>query len=147
MIKFEGLLDEKMDVEETLKRTNENFENVREKLRDQYGVIDKLKGHIDGQQKIVTDIQNALEEEEKVHKIEEERYRRLAQTNAALKAKLDFINSKFDISSNVNHLNSDDFKKLMTSNNLVNDTVREFVNKLDVVKEEMQRHEALKYDF
>ena len=133
MIKFEGLLDEKMDVEETLKRTNENFENVREKLRDQYGVIDKLKGHIDGQQKIVTDIQNALEEEEKVHKIEEERYRRLAQTNAALKAKLDFINSKFDISSNVNHLNSDDFKKLMTSNNLVNDTVREFVNKLDVV--------------
>ena len=137
MIKYEGLLDEKMDVEETLKRTNETFENVREKLRDQYGVIDKLKGQIGAQQNVVDDIVSALEEESKVHKVEEERYRKLSQTNAALKAKLDFINSKFDIASNVNHLNSDDFKSLMTTNNLVNDTVREFVTKLDVVKEEM----------
>jgi len=43
-----------------------------------------------------------VEEEKKVNKIEEERYRKLAQMNAALKAKLEFIQNKFDFTSNVN---------------------------------------------
>lgn len=39
--------------------------------------------------------------------------------NAALKAKLHFIQNKFDFTSNVNVLNTDDFKTLVTSNDMV----------------------------
>ena len=39
--------------------------------------------------------------------------------NAALRAKLEFIQTKYDFTTNVNILNSDDFKTLMTSNDLV----------------------------
>jgi len=51
--------------------------------------------------------------------LEEERFRKLAQMNAALKAKLEFIESKYDFTTNVNHLNSDDFKSLMNTNEMV----------------------------
>jgi hypothetical protein len=39
--------------------------------------------------------------------------------NAALKAKLEFIESKYDFTSNVNVLNTEDFKTLMTTNDYV----------------------------
>ena len=40
--------------------------------------------------------------------------------NAALKAKLEFITSKYDFTTNVKILNTDDFKQLVTSNDYVN---------------------------
>ena len=39
--------------------------------------------------------------------------------NAALKAKLRFMQTKYDFTTNVNGLNADDFKSLMTSNDMV----------------------------
>ena len=67
--------------------------------------------------------------------------------NAALKAKLTFIQTKYDFTSNVSVLNTDDFKSLMTSNDMVNVTVKDFVGRLDLVKEEIQKYESSKFDF
>ncbi len=47
----------------------------------------------------------------------------------------------------MNLLNTDDFKTLVTSNDMVNMTVKEFVSKLDVVKEEVQKFEAMRMDY
>ena len=65
------------------------------------------------------DLTQKIDEEKKVNRLEEERFRKLAQMNAALKAKLEFIESKYDFTTNVNHLNSDDFKSLMNTNEMV----------------------------
>ncbi len=65
------------------------------------------------------DLTQKIDEEKKVNRAEEERFRKLAQMNAALKAKLEFIESKYDFTTNVNHLNSDDFKSLMNTNEMV----------------------------
>lgn len=62
---------------------------------------------------------NKVDDERKMNRIEEERFRKLAQMNAALRAKLEFIQTKYDFTTNVNVLNSDDFKSLMTSNDMV----------------------------
>lgn len=59
------------------------------------------------------------DDERKMNRLEEERFRKLAQMNAALKAKLEFIQTKYDFTTNVNVLNSDDFRALMSSNNMV----------------------------
>lgn len=60
---------------------------------------------------------------------------------------MEFIQSKYDFTSNVNVLNSDDFKTLMTSNDMINSTMKGFLDKLDVVKTEIQKYEALKETF
>jgi hypothetical protein len=54
-----------------------------------------------------------------------------------LKTKLDFIKSKYDFTTNVNVLNSDDFKVLMNSNDMVNTTMKDFMDRLDVIKTEV----------
>lgn len=78
-----------------------------------------------------------VEEEKKVNKIEEERFRKLAQMNAALRAKLDFIQQKYDFTTNVSVLNSDDFKSLMTSNEMVNTTIGDLMGRVNTIKTEI----------
>ena len=41
-------------------------------------------------------------------------------------------------------LNLDDFKTLMTSNDMVNSTVKDFVGRLDQFKDVVQKYEAMK---
>jgi hypothetical protein len=62
--------------------------------------------------------------------------------NASLKAKLSLIEEKYDFKSNVDHLKSDDFRTLVVSNEMVNQTVASFIGRLDTVKDELQRFEA-----
>lgn len=135
--KYEGLLDEKLEIDERLAITLKNLDFYKDKLLEQEDMIKDLKAKIDKQQGVADDLTAHVEDERKINKIEEERYRKLAQMNAALKAKLQFIQTKFDFTSNVNVLNTDDFKTLVTSNDQVNLTVKEFVGRLDVVKEEI----------
>lgn len=80
---------------------------------------------------VVETLNAHVEEEKKLNKIEEERYRKLGQMNAALKAKLEFIAAKYDFTSNVSKLSTDDFTSLINSNKVVNETVGHFVGKLD----------------
>lgn len=74
---------------------------------------------IDAQSKVTEELQSRNEEAKKINKVEEERFRKLAQMNAALKAKLEFIQSKYDFTTNVNVLSLEDFRTLMNSNDLV----------------------------
>jgi chromosome segregation ATPase len=119
MKKYEGLLDEKLDIEERLEIVTKNFDELKTKIDTQHTQSDDLKLKIRDQTAIVEDLTAKVEEEKKVNKVEEEKYRRLAQTNASLRAKLEFIQRKYDFTANVNKLNSDDFKTLVTSNDMV----------------------------
>lgn len=117
--KYESLLDEKLEIDEKLTIATALFEETKIKLKAQEEVIVQLKGQIEAQSKITEGLAAKVDEEKKINKIEEERFRKLAQMNAALRAKLDFIQSKYDFTTNVNVLNSDDFRTLMTSNDMV----------------------------
>lgn len=117
--KYEGLLDEKLEIDEKLLQATRDLEDTKAKLAAQEIFIGELRAKIDAQSKITEDLNAKTEEEKKVNKVEEERFRKLAQTNAALKAKLEFIQSKYDFTTNVKVLNTDDFNSLMNSNNTV----------------------------
>lgn len=82
-------------------------------------MITDLRTKIEAQTKVTDELTHRIDEEKKINKVEEERFRKLAQMNAALHAKLEFIQSKYDFTTNVNHLNSDDFKSLMNTNEMV----------------------------
>lgn len=121
MKKFEGLLDEKLDLAEQFKRGKAELDELEHKVKDGNDQIKVLKGKIDKQNQAAEQLSIEVEEERKISKIEkDEKYRKFAQLNAALKAKLEFITSKYDFTTNVKGLNTDDFKQLMTSNDYVN---------------------------
>ena len=64
-----------------------------------------------------------MDEAKKVNKHEEERFRHLQQTFTAFAAKKEFIEAKYDYTGHANDLNLDIFKKVLESNEEVNDTV------------------------
>ena len=121
--KYDGLLDEKLELDEKLDKTIKSLEFYKEKIHVQTEQIQKLKAEIEVQQRKTDDLSAHVENERKINKIEEERYRKLGQMNAALNAKLKFIQTKYDFTSNVNVLNTDDFKTLVTSNDMVRNTL------------------------
>mmetsp|Transcript_35258 Transcript_35258/g.34263 ORF Transcript_35258/g.34263 Transcript_35258/m.34263 type:complete len:294 (+) Transcript_35258:767-1648(+) len=145
--KFDTLQDEKLDIEEQLRLANLDYENKKKKIEDQEAAIKSIKDDI-GQQTIIVDGLNVqVEEEKKIQKFEKgDRHRKLAQMNAALKAKLHFISTNYDFTTNVKVLNTEDFRQLINSNDYVNKTVSEFVGKLDVVKDEVMKYEAQRYN-
>ena len=122
--KYDGLLDEKLELDEKLDKTIKSLEFYKEKIHVQTEQIQKLKAEIEVQQRKTDDLSAHVENERKINKIEEERYRKLGQMNAALNAKLKFIQTKYDFTSNVNVLNTDDFKTLVTSNDMVRNSLR-----------------------
>ena len=67
--------------------------------------------------------------------------------NAALRAKLEFIESKYDYSSSAKNMSIDDFKELMSSNQNVNTTMVTFNEKLVGIQKEIQSIEAMKNMF
>ena len=101
----------------------ENNTKLEKELNDKNGqtteVLTQLKAKIDEQTKVTDELAVKVEEAKRINKTEEEKYRRLVQQNAALKAKLEFIQSKYDFTTNVNVLKSDDFQQLMSTNEIV----------------------------
>jgi hypothetical protein len=84
-------LDEKLELDEKLDKTIKSLEFYKEKIHVQTEQIQKLKAEIEVQQRKTDDLSAHVENERKINKIEEERYRKLGQMNAALNAKLKFI--------------------------------------------------------
>lgn len=73
MKKFDGLLDEKMDIQETLENSQKRFEELKLQIQSEDLLIKDLRAHLDKQGKIVEAVQHQVEEEKKVNRKEEER--------------------------------------------------------------------------
>lgn len=79
--------------------------------------------------------------------MEEDKSRDMNQKNASLTAKLDFIEQGYDYKQNVQGINLEVFRRIMQQNQSVNDTVQNFVGKVDTTKQETVKLEALKSSF
>jgi hypothetical protein len=85
-----------------------------------------MKIEIDAKQAEVNANLKSVEEARKMNLYEEEKNRKYAKANAALKAKLDFIETKYDYTSSAKNMSLEDFKDLMNSNSNVNKTMDGF---------------------
>jgi len=68
---------------------------------------------------------------------EKEKNQKYLRSNAALRAKLEFIEQKYDYSSAAKQMSITDFKELIQSNLSVNKTVDGFTSKLENVQREI----------
>lgn len=133
-----------MELEEKMRLVVIDDKKNQEKLEVQNNQIKELKEVIDTKQAEVNKKLKKVEEDRKVSNFEEEKFRKFSKANAALKAKLEFIESKYDYTSSAKNMSLEDFKELMNSNANVNSTMGGFTSKLENVQKEIQNLEAMK---
>ncbi len=145
--KFDELQDEVLELNKKLELTTADFDLMKLLLNEQDKNSDEFKKGIEEKTEITEDLKARIIEEEKIQKEEDDKNRRLAQDNAALRAKLEFVQNKYDFTENVNKLSLDDFRTITVTNNMVNESIHGFMEKLNVIKEETTRMEAAKMAF
>ena len=136
-----------MEIEEKLKRQKEVMEQDTAIVEEQDALLAELKKQIDAEQADVDALEESVTEARKVKKTEEERHRHQQQSNAALVAKAEYLESQYDYTTNVNEMNLEVFKNIVQSNQEVNETVAGFVDKASNVKKEVIKILASKQSF
>lgn len=145
--KLDQLLDEKIQLSETLNLTKSKFDTTKKQVGIQDEELKTLKETIDKKQADVNGKLKAVEAARGINLIQDEKNRTYSKMNAALRAKLEFIESKYDYSSSAKNMSIDDFKELMSSNQNVNTTMVTFNEKLVGIQKEIQSIEAMKNMF
>lgn len=103
-----------------MRLTLEKVKTTKSLADDQGKELKALKDEIDAKQAEVNANLKSVEEARKLNLFEEEKNRKYAKANAALRAKLDFIETKYDYTSSAKNMSLEDFKDLMNSNSNVN---------------------------
>ena len=136
---FDGLLRDKMDIEGRLERKTKELEEDTATVDKQEELLAELKKQIEAEQAAVDEIEEDVVAQRKTKVTESERNRRVQQEHTALDAKKVFIEENYDYTSNVSDMNLDIFKRIVESNNDVNETVNGFVGKVSGTKKEVQQ--------
>lgn len=126
------MLDGLTHLHEQMRLALEKYKITTEKVADQRAMLDQLKLTIDTKQANVDFTLEKVKEERKINLEEEERNRKLQKANTALKAKLEFIETRYDYTSSAKSMSVQDFKELIESNLNVNGTLSGFT--LDLQK-------------
>lgn len=103
-----------------MKLTTEKFEVTTKNIEIQEKELKQLRETIEEKQAVANATLKEVEEARRVNTFEEEKNRKYAKANAALKAKLDFIESKYDYTSSAKSMSIEYFKDLMNSNQSIN---------------------------
>lgn len=139
--KYDDLLNEKLVLDKLTELMNADIDKNKGVMEQQDADITELKGETDELDKEVKDLNAQNTEAQGLNKEVENKYRRLAKENLALKAKLEFLFSNYDYSSNVKGLRLEDFRNLVMTNEKVNENVNSFTDKLARTKEDVMKFE------
>lgn len=139
--KYDNLLNEKLVLDRLTDLMNGDLDKNKATIEKQDADIAALKEQTDGLDKEVKDLNTQNVDAKVLNKEVENKYRRLAKANLALKAKLEFLFKNYDYSSNVKGLRIEDFKNLVMTNEKVNENVNSFTDKLSKTKEDVMKFE------
>ena len=135
--KHDELLEQLVELRETLKRRKEVMEETKAKIEVQNEQLGEVTGIIETKQADVNERLKRVEEARKLNLFEDEKNRRLRKINAAHIAKIDFIEEKYDYTSKAKTMTLQDFKELMETNVGVNSSLTPFTGKLEAVQAEI----------
>jgi len=114
--KFDELKKDRLDLEEKLKLTTSSLEEHKLMIEDQDKMLEELRAQIDTKKASVDTLNNQISTDAKINEKEEKDNRKLDKDSVALKAKLKFIQEKYDFNSNVRNLKPDEFTELENTN-------------------------------
>ena len=141
--KHNVLLDELIQLKENYKLTLTKFQELTAENDQEVVDVKKLNDQIVQKQAIINSKVKVVVEAKKVSEVEMDKNIKYTKANAALRAKLEFIESKYDYSSQAKMLSISDFKDIISSNLNVNQTIDGFAGKLEKVQKEIQGLETM----
>jgi hypothetical protein len=135
--KTDTLLKEKLTMDEEKRLGGIEKVKLAALIEDQSQKLNALKAEIEEKQKIVDEKSKRVGQMRTDNTKETEKSNRNKKNYAALTAKLEFIESKYDYSSQAKGLRIEDFKDLQLSNVSVNNAIDGFATKLQVTQKEI----------
>lgn len=142
--KLDELIDETVEKTEQLRQMKEDLKETEANIKVQTDELNELKTTIADKQEAYNEKLKKVQEARKLNLFEEDKNRKFSKANAALKAKLDFIEANYDYTSSAKNMTLEDFKDLMSTNSSVNQTMDGFTQKLVAIQKEIQSMEAMK---
>lgn len=139
--KYDKLLNEKLVLDRLLELMNADIDKNKNTITEQDAEIAELRAITSELDREVKELEQNEVNLTVENKEVENKYRRLAKSNVSLKAKLEFLLHNFDYATNVKTLNIEDFRNLISSNDMVNQSVVQFIEKLAVRKDDVMRFE------
>ena len=142
--KTSKLLDELIQLKENMRLTKIKQEETRKQNEADALEIKALTGVINEKQTVVNKLTQVVDHATRTNEQNELKFNNFQKANAALEAKLMFIEEKYDYSSTAKGLTINDFREIMSSNNQVNTTLKNFNTNLEKIQKDIQTHEVLK---
>lgn len=142
--KHDNLLDELTNRKESYRLALAKNDETEEILKVQQDELDARKVENETKENDRKEQLKKVEQMRKDNIFEDEKHRQFQKLNAALKAKLEFIEEKYDYTSAVKNLSITDFVDLINAHNTVNNTMGGFKDKLADVQQQIQQIEAEK---
>lgn len=140
--KYDKLLSERIELDRLSELMNKDLDRNKNIITNQDAEIARLTTVTNDLGKEVEDLTKQQVDGQVLNKEVENKYRKLAKTNAALKAKLQVLLHRFDYSKNVKSLNLEDFRNLIESNTHVNESIGSFMERLAKTKDDTMRFES-----
>ena len=111
---------------------NELIESVDSKMKE----VTELKEKVEEMNKNNEELKGKIAKEKTDNELIRNRHKLLAEEYAAVSSKYDFITKNYDYTTNLKKISMEDLKNLTQTNNLVNSTISQFVDKVGSFKKE-----------
>lgn len=140
--KFDKLTDAMITIKEEIKIKTAQFEEDTLAVDAQKKELEELNAKIAAEQTIVDDLTQKVNDGRKLRAVEEDKNRTLTATNAARKAKKEWIEKTYNYHENVEQLKPDIFAQITATNIDVNKQVELFAQKLSQVQSQFKTIKA-----
>lgn len=140
--KFDKLTDAMITIKEEIKIKTAQFEEDTLAVDAQKKELEELNAKIAAEQTIVDDLTQKVNDGRKLRAVEEDKNRTLTATNAARKAKKEWIEKTYNYHENVEQLKPDIFAQITATNIDVNKQVELFAQKLSQVQTQFKTIKA-----
>ena len=117
-----------------IKYREQKKDKLMQVIDDKYKIIDDLKEKVDELKESHAVISDKLGKAKIDHEMLKNRNKLLSEEHASLSSKLEYVLKNFDTSSSLKKISMDDMRVLTQTNNLVNESVNHFVNKVGAFK-------------
>ena len=116
----------------------EEEDEIQKEIKKNKGELDELEKTYEISHKEKEDLKDKIDKEKNENISLKKRNKLLQEENSAITSKYKFINKNYDFTSNLKKISMEDLKNLEQSNNLVNNTIDIFVEKVGSFKKNNQ---------
>ena len=136
---YDTLLRDKMLIVERLTRRQAQLEKDKKTVEEQDAELARLEAEINAEREQVETLTEEVTEAKEVNRREGEKNRQLQQDHTPSEAEYEFIETHYDYNSNVQAMDTNLFSNVVKSNSEVNETVNDFLSKVDNVQKEFKK--------